>query len=140
MDSGNSSTRRSRGESSVDAVASAAAEAATAAVAVAVAVATGAFFRLALDFFPMMIPIQIRLGILPGIVDAIKRKNWNTTVVRLCAVVDVVQYTRTFIRTRIAMGEPIRRNRFVPPTTTMSNGGPTRVNNASTIVYTTIYF
>ena len=52
----------------VDAVtvaAAAAAEAATATVAVASAVDTGAFLRFSLDFFPMMITIQIWSGIIP---------------------------------------------------------------------------
>ena len=50
---------------SVAVVATVATTAAVAVAATAVAVATGAFFRLALDFFPMMRTINNNVGYLP---------------------------------------------------------------------------
>ena len=102
MDSGNSSTPHPAFATAVAAVATDVATPATAAAGgvvaavatdvataataaaggvVAASVASGAFFRFAFDFFPMTKTIQIRLGIIPGTVDASKRKNWNTSVV-----------------------------------------------------------
>ena len=70
MDSGNSLTPDPAfTTAAVVAVAADVATAATAAggvaATVATAVATGAFLRFALDFFPMMITIQIWSGIIP---------------------------------------------------------------------------
>ena len=81
VDSGNSLTPHPAFTTAVVVVAAAAAAdvatAATAAGGGAAGVATGAFLRFVFDFFPMMIAIQIRSGIIPGVVvDVVQYANF----------------------------------------------------------------
>ena len=81
VDSGNSLTPHPAFTTAVLVAVAVAADVATAAAAAAgggaAGVATGAFLRFVFDFFPMMIAIQIRSGIIPGVVvDVVQYANF----------------------------------------------------------------